>query len=265
MTMIGRTKYMGDTVLEIANKLLNQTMLDSPNDEEIKKPFRENKIRINHKYPVLFSLTSSLQNRAIFWDLKFKLLENTTKQPFIISDNPVVLYNQVLEKKRKFANNVGYATPGLEIFMPISPLKCIYFYDETFYNVGSKSKRTVCIKEEKDAESLNKLQLLNGNENVFFTNSITESYIHNLFNKSKKLRRLDKTNLVSQIDRKKEAPNNHSYMFTMNEIRTLLTLSFVFETQKAQNFDACSNPLLIRNLELFKKATRKIENFENRA
>lgn len=264
MTMISRTKYMGDMVLETANKFLKQTMLDSPNDEEFKKPFREDKIRINHDYPVLFSLSKSLQYIILLCDLNYKLLINTTKTPFIISDNPVVLYNQSLEKKREFANNIGFTTPGLQMFMPISPSKGIIFYDENFYNVGSKNNKEVCVKEDKDVENLNMLQCLSANENLYFDSIITEGYIRDLFNKTKKYRRSEKINLQTYVNPEKQAPNNLLYMLTTKEIRMNLTLSFVFETAISRNFQIGSKLLLVRNPELLARAQKTAEEFKDR-
>lgn len=46
------------------------------------------------------------------------LVRNTTEQPFMLSDNPVALYNS---RPAGFFGNLGLASPGVEIHLPLTP------------------------------------------------------------------------------------------------------------------------------------------------
>ncbi len=62
-------------------------------------------------------------------DLNFKLLINTTPNPFISSDYPIVKYNQYLEEKSWKHGKTGYGNTGLQIFIPLNYRIIIVFYD----------------------------------------------------------------------------------------------------------------------------------------
>jgi hypothetical protein len=47
-------------------------------------------------------------------DLEYKIIKNLTSIPFITSDNPVIKYNQFLEKRKVHGSVTGYASLGLQ-------------------------------------------------------------------------------------------------------------------------------------------------------
>jgi hypothetical protein len=113
----------------------------------------------------------------ITFDLCFKLVINKTKEPFITSDHPVVLYNQFLEPRKKYGNNTGLACKGLEIFLPISPRHLLIFFDPDVYKVENKSNVSVDITADADVKALNLLQCISADKNLYFNEEISEHQV----------------------------------------------------------------------------------------
>lgn len=112
-----------------------------------------------------------------FWisDLHLKLACNNTLIPFVIGDNPVVFYNKLFEADNA-ACHLGYTCNGLVIFVPITPKITLIMYDNTVYKFGKKDETTIIINKQADVEELNKLQILNARENVYYSLSFSKDY-----------------------------------------------------------------------------------------
>jgi len=135
---------------------------------------------ISHEDAISLSLSNISRILETINDLHFKLLINKTEAPFISSDFPVVKYNSFLEKKKWSLSKTGYVTKGLQIFIPLNPELLLVFYDSGIYKIGNK-KDTVCeIRNLKDINQFNVLQVLNCSENIFFNKKVTKLYIENL-------------------------------------------------------------------------------------
>lgn len=119
-------------------------------------------------------------------DLKYKLLKNTTNIPFIISDNPLVMYNQFLEKRKwDIVSQRGYGSKGLQMFLPINDSYMLIVYDAEIYKVGNKKEKIVEITDENSINQFNILQFLNSTDTISFNHKVSEHYIKTLFKKSK--------------------------------------------------------------------------------
>ena len=119
-------------------------------------------------------------------DLEAKLLYNSTNTPFIISDNPLISYNQFLEKKNIPYWKSAYGSLGYQSFFPISPTICILLYDPAIYIVGkSQEKNVVEISDVNEINDINIMQFLNCTSQVFFNELISEKYILRIYEKSK--------------------------------------------------------------------------------
>lgn len=121
---------------EFRDKFLHE--LDSYGDEEMAMRIKEYK----QKAPNITEFTLSNVSNSIkrTFDLKVKLLINTTVTPFITSDHPVIRYNQFLEMRRHPGGNAGLAAKGLQVFLPLSPKHMLLFYDDWVYKVGGRSQ-----------------------------------------------------------------------------------------------------------------------------
>ncbi len=129
-------------------------------------------------------------------DLQMKLLKNSSKFPFITSDNPLVKYNQFLESKKWPSGWTGFASLGLQMFLPLNSELVLVLYDSWTYRYGDKRMSLIEVTH-KDVNQLNTLQILNCETNVFFNHDATEEYIKYLHMLSKK--HLKPNQLNSQI------------------------------------------------------------------
>ena len=123
-------------------------------------------------------------------DLGVKLLFNSSSQQFITSDNPVAKYNQFMEAKKWIGGGwTGLASIGLQFFFPISPELCILLYDPWVYKVGDKKKDLLEVSDMVSINAINGLQFMNATDNLFFNESITESYLEYLSVKDKSFKK----------------------------------------------------------------------------
>lgn len=102
------------------------------------------------------------------FDLGVALLVNKTGTPFIISDDPAIFHN-TLYQKETFRGNSGLSCTGFQAFLPLSSDILLYVYDTAAYQVSSTgSSKIAHITNESDVNELNRLQLLNALENIYF-------------------------------------------------------------------------------------------------
>ena len=141
---------------------------------------------ITHDEAVKMSMSDIPEIIEEILDLDFKILKNTTKQPFLTSDFPIVKYNQFLEYRNWPLSKSGYALSGLQIFIPLNSELILVFYDSEIYKIGDKKQKTVLKNDLLDVENLNILELVNCFESIYFNEKISEEYVRKLHNKSKK-------------------------------------------------------------------------------
>lgn len=136
------------------------------------------------------SLISAVKIVPDLIDLKYKLLKNTTQIPFIISDNPLVLYNQFLEKRKwNFVSQRGYGSKGLQMFLPINDQYMLVLYDADLYKIGNKKEIVVKIDYQDSINQLNILQFLNSTDTINFNHKASEHYIRTLYEKSMRFKK----------------------------------------------------------------------------
>lgn len=135
-------------------------------------------------------------------DLKFKLIKNCTNIPFIISDNPLIIYNQFLEKRKwNIVSQRGYGSIGLQMFLPINENYMLAVFDSDVYKIGNKKERIVEINEVESINQLNLLQFLNSTDTINFNHRASEHYIRTLFEKSKHFKKANEAFInIHKID-----------------------------------------------------------------
>jgi hypothetical protein len=148
---------------------------------------------LSHDEAIKMSMSNIPEVIKEIFDLDFKILKNTTKQPFIISDFPIVKYNQFLELRNWPLSKSGYGLSGLQIFIPLNPEIMLLFYDSEIYKVGDKKQKIVLINDLLDIENLNILQFVNCFESIFFNEKTSEEYIRKLVVKAKKYKRANES------------------------------------------------------------------------
>ncbi len=218
--------------------------------------------RLAYKEPARVSLSIAAKLHFIVWDLAYKLVVNETETPFITSDNPVVLFNQFLEERKKYGSNTGYAAKGLQIFLPISPRIAILFYDENVYKIGSKKKKSIRVFSEDDINAINSLQLHNAEENVYFADDVKESYIKNLARKNKR-KNTDKINLDKYYGPTDEEGNHILFHTYGNDIRLNMLLQFARIKKSAKKYHLGSKAVHVRDEYLCKSLDEFLKEAES--
>ncbi len=227
-----RTLYASEALDEMIDKLAKQIFSKDP---KYKDHIKNVKFSLNN--PAHGSIQGATQSFPIVLDLEYKLIINNTKLPFITSDNPVVLYNQFFENRKTWGSNTGYATKGLQIYIPLSPRHLILFYDPKLYRIGSKRHKPITTVKATDIDALNSLQVLNAHSNLYFNESITEKYIRDLTENAAHNIRKSKNDINEYEGGNDEQGNIHSLIhFFKNDIRCGLTLSFARESPKSNDF-----------------------------
>jgi hypothetical protein len=136
------------------------------------------------------SLTNAVQIVPDLIDLRYKLLKNRSEVPFIISDNPLVIYNQFLEKRNwNIVSQRGYGSKGLQMFLPINDNYMLVVFDADIYKVGNKKEKIVEINDNSSVNQLNILQFLNSTDTINFNHRASEHYVRTLFEKSKSFKK----------------------------------------------------------------------------
>jgi hypothetical protein len=155
-------------------------------------------------------------------DLEFKLLNNATNKPFILSDNPTIFHNDFnIKKGKKITDGRGFASMGLQILFPLTSKQLLFFYDSGLYKLGTRKSRIVTIEDDKLVDQFNILQILNSNEVLFFNSQMTPHYLNNLMTKS-----FNYTPFDQQEPFEFFAKNNDQSILMMKRSNPNLSLSF---------------------------------------
>ncbi|MBA7602980.1 hypothetical protein ES703_10077 [subsurface metagenome] len=253
-----RTQYTADEINEMVDKFVKQiaSRVDSLKD-------KLDEFRVGFVNSAAMCLKFASMSLPITRDLNYKLLINRTQIPFITSDNPVVLYNQFLETRKKFGSNIGLAVKGLKIFLPLSPKYCILFFDEGVYHVGNEKDKAINITRVDDTDSLNCLHCVNSYRNVYFNEDIPLEYITEIFSKIKKYRRKIKT-LICEYKGQTNSEGNfplllHTYR---KDIKINLYISFISLTESAKKYDLGNKVAHVRDeklLEMHRKFCKLVQ------
>lgn len=157
------------------------------NDQNISEEEKRNLISALSKFeidplrPHLEQIANSLNNSHLISDLHPVFLENRTNRPFIFSDSPVVFHNAYYEKVTR--NGVlGFSTPGLQVFYPLTCRRCLLLIDAKRYKVKRVvNNNTIYIKDINDISLINRLQILSATSSVYFSDYKHKDYVHYLW------------------------------------------------------------------------------------
>lgn len=192
------------------------------------------KIGIKLNKPELHFLSYVISEYPLIMDLKALLLVNNTKAEFITSDNPVVLYNQYLEK-RTFASNTGLQSVGLQILYPLNPKNTLILYDKGVYKTSKKNALLIEIDDVLEITKLNELQIMNAEENIYCSQSYLSNTLVNFIN-IKKRKRCDKkvNKIVQALPPKKPDEKRELFGQYKDDLRINYIPSFLKVVKKAK-------------------------------
>lgn len=213
-----RTKYSVDSLIHLIESMSKEIFDAETTSEE---EFIKNEYGIEN-IPH-FYISVAVDSYPLLFDLKCKILKNHTDTEFVLSDNPIVFYNQLMSF-RKGMNNIGTSSKGLQIFFPISPDTSILFYDDDVYKVGRYDHNIIEIRNEQDIYQINTLQVCSAYENIYFENN--KLNLEALYKKSEPYFRTVKSN-IKAFPKENSNKIEKLIMTSIEEVRTNLQLSFL--------------------------------------
>ncbi|MDB9306837.1 MULTISPECIES: DUF4238 domain-containing protein [Cyanophyceae] len=244
--LLGRTVYAAEMIQELVKKY--QKTVSSISYNALSES--EKKINLTLTDAVQESLSIGKCNFPLVRDLHWKLLINETQEPFITSDHPVVVYNQFLEHRKTYGSNVGLASKGLEVFLPLSPQIILILFDKDVYKVGAKNKYHIQVNMATDIKALNLLQYINANKNIYFNDKFSEKKVQELLTTFDLYRRKSKANCdqyPNTIKNEKQKVLLHLYG---SDVKCSLRLSFVSLLKKAKSYSLGQKVIHVRDEQL---------------
>lgn len=221
-------KELADKMFEnIVSKYL-KPMLKS--DEELKKKgyTKEYIDNCEIKCPDFFKIGMKAASEGVelISDLESILIINKTDKNFICSDAPVVLYNY---KKIRNSSTTGFLSIGLQIFCPLTKNILLLLIDNNLYDIKKDDSSRIFINKDSDVNSINKLQIFNCLDNLYFSRIEDADYVRNLH--------LEVEDLIKEKEAKLDTVqtkqiDDHSYseivrMYFQENINYKLKLSFI--------------------------------------
>jgi hypothetical protein len=166
-------------------------------------------------------------------DLELVLVRAPEQLRFVCSDNPVVLFNQLLNHDR-MGNNTGYAARGLQIFLPLDPNNLLIFFDPGSYALPS-AKTYTANATKRDVEHLNALQVASAQDNFYFHPDDVDA-IPSLYDHAKIFRRPLEGKVEMVSEEETATGKSQLIMFTSSDVRSSLDLSFLRLTKRGKAF-----------------------------
>lgn len=201
-------------------------------------------IRIGLEDGARLSVATALKAIPMTWDLSVRVLWNRTEVEFVTSDNPVVLYNQLMSFNRE-GSSTGYACKGLQIFFPVGPRHLVAFFDRGVYSCGRDKDGTVEVTKPRDVYELNTLQMVAALENVYFQDPGLD--VGALHRRSQGFRRSQKSDMgVYPGQTEREGPRDRLVRISREDVRTNLSLSFMAVTRSAKAWRKHIRKLTVR-------------------
>lgn len=230
---LARTPYHAQSIVEAFDKTWDASVSLHPNPEvgaRLRRP------RLSVKQAIDLALKRATQSIQYMRGLGVAVIVNSTKLPFMCSDNPVVLYNQLMERHGLREGTTGFVQKGIQIFFPIGPGHLLLLYDLSTYKVGRRSTQIVNIDSETDVLELNRLQYLSADKCIYFGTGISESDITHLAKYSAPFRRPSKMKVKVRQAPDYEGRSRDVISMSEHDIQCRLTLSFVKLTKNGKDF-----------------------------
>ena len=135
--------------------------------------------RLGIKDAVIMACKTFAASMHIIDDLKFCLIKNKTKRPFITSDDPAILTNRWhMEDKRAIGRSFGLHSAGIITMLPLTPRLLFLGYDGDVYSIPH-NQGIVETKNERDVIAYNQHQFLNCRANIFVREAEHAGVVHN--------------------------------------------------------------------------------------
>jgi len=255
-----RTKFMAVTVNDSIRLMLKKILikvLESGRVSDIS--FEElNSTKIGYHECGKLILGFIAMALPLLYDLEMKLLVNETGHGFILGDNPAVLYNMSYMGISHICVT-GIQSKGLMMILPVTTKHCLIFYDKNEYKVGGKSLKPITIQNKEDIIELNKLQILNSYDNIYFDKN-DEIHLLQIISGVKSYRR-DQKVILHESPPEKTNDGFQSIVHTKrSDIGYLAKLGFIKKRKNNREYHlhfGNRDTMLVELFEEFKKLVDK--------
>ena len=171
------------------------------------------------------------------------------------SDNPLVMYNQLMEFQ-DFESGTGLASRGLQIFFPLSPRFMVHLFDKHVYAVHPRGAAHMKIAQKADIDSLNALQAVSAMENIYFKGPRADVY--RVVELGARFRRTRKARVFQAGNDSLDTKKSTLIGFSQVDIKTNLNLSFIRVLKPAKRWREALRSkryrptVVLRNPDFFK-------------
>lgn len=270
-TRTNDSKILSDKMFEKIESRYLKPMLKS-NEELKKKGYTKEYIdscKIQCPDIVKLGMNAAIEGVESISDLKSILIINKTSKKFISSDAPVVLYNY---KKIKNTSTTGFLSKGLQIFCPLTENILLLLVDNDLYDLKKDDSSRIFINDDSDVDSINKLQIFNCLDNLYFSRIEDADYVKNLH--------LEVEDLIKEKEARLETIqtkqiNDHRYseivrMYRQENNNYKLKLSFIklnrlgsmrYEGMVKKLSKLNPNFVLVRNKEIADRLSNKRDKY----
>jgi hypothetical protein len=161
------------------------------NDETLEEQNRQDFVEMartlesDPKQTQAIEMSVAIENAGELMDLCPVILQNKTNRPFIFSDAPVVFVNPHL-KNITLNGVLGIKTPGIVVFYPLSSQRCVMLIDNVAYKIKGLRNQILKIRNLSDVASINKLQIHNASNAVYFSDFKYGKYVEELLRQEKR-------------------------------------------------------------------------------
>lgn len=230
LTQLYRTKRAGREMEDSLNKAFHAMWQFEPDYQE-----KYAGGRFKYEYPELVMLAWAQAHLPLLDHLEAKLLVNLSELPFITSDNPVIAYNRLMEVKGNYMGATAIAVKGLQLFFPVFNRLMICLYDPQCYHYTGKDEFRIVTESINEVHQLNALQYLTSESQLFFDDTVSESYIRALAEEYKYERNGKGPFSRTVVDFKENGPKY--FLFNSSLDPTIdMQLSFIQLTQEAEAY-----------------------------
>ena len=139
----------------------------------------------------------------------------------------------------------GGISRGLQVFLPLSPKVLVMLYDGIIYKVGDKKSRITRLVPDGDIKSLNFLQVVGAEDNLYFADWNKKEEIEKLVKESNRFRDFERTKVAKYVEVGSEEGGRIIQMYDQMPDRRL-NLSFVRITRKARRIPSISRLMKFR-------------------
>ena len=128
----------------------------------------------------LLQMEVAMESVGYLRDLTPMMLINKTNRPFVFGDAPVVFYNAFL-KDVKLRGVLGFDTPGLLVFFPLTTRLTLALVDPRNYAIKRMRDNVIKVDNFRDIAALNKLQIHAASSCVYFDDFKFAAYASELW------------------------------------------------------------------------------------